>query len=42
MKRQSLDTYRTPPDWHPGAPVLVRTLWFCAGAPLLSGSCQQR
>ena len=26
---QQLDRYRTPP-------VLVRTLWFCAGAPLLS------
>ena len=33
---QQLDQYRTPPDWHPGAPLLVRTLWFCAGAPLLS------
>lgn len=33
---QQLDRYRTPPDWHAGAPWLVRTLWFCAGAPLLS------
>jgi putative colanic acid biosynthesis acetyltransferase WcaF len=33
---QQLDRYRTPPDWHPGAPLLVRTLWFCAGAPLLA------
>jgi putative colanic acid biosynthesis acetyltransferase WcaF len=33
---QQLDRYRTPPDWHPGESLLVRTLWFCAGAPLLS------
>ena len=33
---QQLDRYRTPPDWHPGAPLLIRTLWFCLGAPLLS------
>ncbi|MFM7238669.1 MAG: WcaF family extracellular polysaccharide biosynthesis acetyltransferase [Cyanobium sp.] len=33
---QQLDRYRTPPDWHPGAPLLVCTLWFCLGAPLLS------
>jgi putative colanic acid biosynthesis acetyltransferase WcaF len=33
---QQLDCYRTPPDWHPGAPLPMRTLWFCAGAPLLS------
>jgi putative colanic acid biosynthesis acetyltransferase WcaF len=33
---QQLDRYRTPTDWHPGAPLLVRTLWFCLGAPLLS------
>ena len=33
---QQLDRYRTPPDWHPGAPLLLRTLWFCLGAPLLS------
>jgi putative colanic acid biosynthesis acetyltransferase WcaF len=34
--RQNLHTYRTPPDWHPGAPVLVQTLWFVLGAPLLA------
>jgi len=34
--RQNLDTYRTPPDWHPGAPVLVQTLWFVLGSPLLA------
>lgn len=33
---QDLATYRTPPTWQPGAPVLVRSLWFCLGAPLLS------
>lgn len=33
---QQLHAYRTPPHWHPGAPLLVRTLWFCAGAPLLA------
>ena len=33
---QQLDRYRTPPDWQPGASLLLRTLWFCAGAPLLS------
>jgi putative colanic acid biosynthesis acetyltransferase WcaF len=33
---QQLDRYRTPSDWHPGAPVLLRTLWFCLGTPLLS------
>jgi putative colanic acid biosynthesis acetyltransferase WcaF len=36
MTAQNLAAYRTPPDWHPGAPWLVQTLWFCAGAPLLS------
>lgn len=35
---QQLDRYRTPSDWHPGVSVLVRTLWFCVGAPLLSAS----
>lgn len=35
---QQLDRYRLPSDWHPGASVLVRTLWFCVGAPLLSAS----
>jgi putative colanic acid biosynthesis acetyltransferase WcaF len=34
--RQRLDTYRTPAGWHPGAPWLVQTLWFCGGAPLLA------
>jgi len=33
---QELDQYRIPPDWHPGASLLIRTLWFCTGAPLLS------
>jgi hypothetical protein len=33
---QQLDRYRTPPDWHPGAPLPVQVLWFCAGAALLS------
>ena len=33
---QQLDRYRTPPDWQPGASLPVCTLWFCAGAPLLS------
>ncbi len=33
---QRLDLYRTPPDWHPGASLLVRYFWFCFGAPLLS------
>jgi putative colanic acid biosynthesis acetyltransferase WcaF len=36
MTLQNLSTYRTPPDWHPGAPLLVQTLWFCCGSPLLS------
>lgn len=33
---QQLQHYRTPPDWQPGASLLVRTLWFCIGAPLVS------
>lgn len=33
---QDLAAYRTPSDWHPGAPPVVQTLWFCLGAPLLS------
>ena len=33
---QDLATYRTPPDWHPGASKLVQTLWFCLGAPLVA------
>ena len=33
---QNLAAYQTPSDWHPGASVLVRTLWFCVGSPLLS------
>jgi putative colanic acid biosynthesis acetyltransferase WcaF len=33
---QQLHAYRTPPHWHPGAPWLVQTLWFCGGAPLLA------
>ena len=35
MLRQSLDLYRTPPGWHPGASLLTLILWFCLGAPLL-------
>ena len=34
--QQRLDRYRTPPDWHPGAPKLQQVLWFCLGSPLLS------
>lgn len=34
--QQRLDRYRTPPDWHSGAPMLQQVLWFCLGAPLLS------
>lgn len=33
---QQLHRYRTPKDWNPGAPLHLRTLWFCIGAPLLS------
>lgn len=33
---QNLAAYRTPPTWTPGAPWLIQTLWFCAGAPLLA------
>ena len=33
---QQLDCYQTPPDWHPGASLMVRTFWFCLGSPLLS------
>ncbi len=33
---QQLDRYRTPLDWHPGAPLLVQILWFSLGAPLLA------
>jgi putative colanic acid biosynthesis acetyltransferase WcaF len=33
---QQLNRYRTPPDWHPGAPVLIQALWFCLGTPLLA------
>ena len=33
---QQLDRYRTPPDWHPGAPLMIQILWFCIGAPLLA------
>lgn len=36
MTIQNLAAYRTPADWHPGAPVLVQAIWFCLGAPLLS------
>jgi len=33
---QQLDRYRTPSDWHPGAPLLVQVLWFCLGTQLLA------
>ena len=33
---QQLNRYRTPPDWHPGAPLLLQILWLCLGAPLLA------
>jgi putative colanic acid biosynthesis acetyltransferase WcaF len=36
MTVQNLAAYRTPTDWHPGGSLPLRTLWFCAGAPLLS------
>ena len=31
-----LSRTRTPPDWHPGASLPLRSLWFGLGAPLLS------
>ena len=34
--QQRLDRYRTPPNWHPGAPVPQQVIWFCLGSPLLS------
>lgn len=36
MTIQSLSTYRTPPDWNPGAIWLVQAMWFCLGSPLLA------
>ncbi|MFM7547392.1 MAG: WcaF family extracellular polysaccharide biosynthesis acetyltransferase [Cyanobacteriota bacterium] len=33
---QQLHQYRTPADWHPGAPLLVQILWFSFGSPLLA------
>ena len=33
---QQLTRTRTPPDWHPGAFLPLRSLWFGLGAPLLS------
>ena len=36
MTRQNLDRYCTPPDWHPGVPVLVQIIWFSIGAPWLA------
>ncbi len=33
---QQLDRYRTPPSWHPGAPLWCRTLWLLLGKPLLA------
>lgn len=32
---QRLDRYRTPSDWHPGAPLPLQILWFGIGAGLL-------
>ncbi|MEE2695827.1 MAG: WcaF family extracellular polysaccharide biosynthesis acetyltransferase [Cyanobacteriota bacterium] len=34
--QQRLDRYRTPSNWHPGAPVPQQVIWFCLGSPLLS------
>ncbi|QPN64288.1 colanic acid biosynthesis acetyltransferase WcaF [Synechococcus sp. CBW1004] len=36
VTRQDLASYRTPPDWHPGAPLQIQILWFGLGAPLLA------
>lgn len=36
MTLQNLAAYRTPPNWHPGAPAVLQILWFCLGAPLLA------
>lgn len=33
---QQLDRYTTPSTWHPGAPLVLRALWFCVGSPLLA------
>jgi putative colanic acid biosynthesis acetyltransferase WcaF len=33
---QNLADYRPPPDWHPGAPWLIQTAWFCLGAPMVA------
>jgi putative colanic acid biosynthesis acetyltransferase WcaF len=32
---QNLNSYQLPSYWHPGAPWIVQTLWFCIGAPLV-------
>lgn len=37
--RQRLDNYTLPPGFHPGAPWLMQTLWFCLGSPLLALRC---
>lgn len=36
MAIQALDDYRTPSSWTPGAPIVVQTIWFCLGAPLVA------
>lgn len=36
VELQNLANYRTPLNWHPGAPRIVQTLWFCLGAPLVA------
>lgn len=36
MILQNLAAYRTPPDWHPGAPLSLQIFWFCLGSPLLA------
>lgn len=33
---QDLGSYRTPPDWSPGASLPRQLLWFVLGAPLLA------
>ena len=38
MSIQNLSLYRTPADWHPGAPLFVQILWFCLGSPLLAAN----
>lgn len=35
-RRQRLDRYSLPADYHPGAGPIPQTLWFCLGSPLLA------